>query len=97
MFRASEFKRIASKATIVELPVLQPLRKVRWRQLNHHSRMNILVSYDAVVVGNGRPVDAVSLSGYDGEVEDPHVNEIDERAYESHDPSGYDIDYISSG
>ena len=42
--------------------MLQPLRKVRWRQLNHHSRVNYLVSYDAVAVGNGRPFDAVSLS-----------------------------------
>ena len=65
--------------------------------MNHYSRVNFLVSYDAMAVGNGRPVEAVSQSGYDGEVEDPHAYEIDERVYDIHDRYGYDIDYISLG
>ena len=77
--------------------MLQPLRKVRWRQLNHYSKVNFLVSNDAEAVGNGRSVEAVSQNGYDGEVEDLHSFEIDERSYDSHYRSGYDIDYISSG
>ena len=55
------------------------------------------MSYEAEAVGNGRSEEAVSQNGYDGEVEDLHSFEIDERSYDSHDRSGYDIDYISSG
>ena len=75
----------------------QIFQDIRWRQLNHHSRMNILVCNDSVAAGNERPVEAVSQSSYNGEVEDQPAYENDEIANESNDSSGYDIDYISSG